>query len=75
MVSSGRHCEDEEEGFHELGQNEAMQFGKHKGKPFDKVPESYKVWMLGTIAESAGSKHPQSLRLCIHYLLELLQRE
>jgi len=38
--------------------NETMKFGKHEGKTFDEVPESYKLWMLGKLAEG-GSRHQQ----------------
>jgi len=55
-------------------QKKAKKLCKHMRRPFDEVPESYKMWMLGKIAEG-GSRHLQSLRLCLHYLLELQERE
>ena len=77
------HCQRAESGAetHYLGtlpgednnNTETMEFGKHEGKTFDEVPESYKLWMLGKIAEG-GSRHQQSVKMCIHYLEELQTR-
>jgi len=53
---------------------ETMEFGRHEGKTFDEVPESYKRWMLGKLGEG-GSTHQQSVKMCIHYLEELPQED